>query len=97
MYNWQALIAAESTVQNIDLERRWNMALVFGMTNCALPMVGPNVIRAIIDRIRPAIYGRASQSYFRCVVSVLDIRLAVDVPRGRRDAERWAVEQRGAA
>jgi Vacuole effluxer Atg22 like len=52
------------------------------------------VIQAIIDRT-----GNTWQGFpflfAICTVSSLVIWLAVDVPKGRQDAERWAVEKRG--
>jgi len=69
---------------------------LFGMTNRASSVIGPNVIQAIIDRT-----GNTWQGFpflfAICFASTLIIWLAVDVPKGRRDAERWALEQRGTA
>jgi len=54
------------------------------------------VIQAIIDRTDNTWQGFAFL-FAITVASTLIIWLAVDVPKGRRDAERWAREQRGAA
>ena len=67
---------------------------LFGLTNRVSSIVGPNVIQAIIDRT-----GNTWQGFpflfAICLVSTLIIWLAVDLPKGRRDAEHWAAEQRG--
>jgi MFS-type transporter involved in bile tolerance (Atg22 family) len=69
---------------------------LFGLTNRAASIIGPNVIQAIIDRT-----GNTWQGFpflfALCSASALIIWLTVDVPKGRRDAERWAAEQRGTA
>jgi len=69
---------------------------LFGLTNRASSIVGPNVIQAIIDKT-----GNTWQGFpflfSICLASSLIIWLAVDVPKGRRDAVRWAAEQRGTA
>jgi hypothetical protein len=54
------------------------------------------VIQAIIDRTDNTWQG-FSFLFAITVVSSLILWLAVDVPKGRRDAERWAREQRGVA
>jgi hypothetical protein len=53
------------------------------------------VIQAIIDRTDNTWQG-FSFLFAITVASSLILWLAVDVPKGRRDAERWAGEQRGA-
>jgi len=67
---------------------------LFGLTNRASSVVGPNVIQAIIDKT-----GNISQGFpflfATCLASSLVIWFAVDIPKGRQDAERWAAEQRG--
>ena len=69
---------------------------LFGSTSRALSIVRPNVIQVIIDKT-----GNTWQGFpflfAICLVSSLIIWLAVDVPKGRRDAVRWAAEQRGTA
>jgi MFS-type transporter involved in bile tolerance (Atg22 family) len=67
---------------------------LFGLTSRASSIIGPIVIQAIIDRT-----GNTWQGFpflfAICTMSSLVIWLAVDVPKGRQDAERWAVEKRG--
>jgi MFS-type transporter involved in bile tolerance (Atg22 family) len=67
---------------------------LFGLINRTSSVVGPNVVQAIIDRT-----GNTWQGFpflfAICFASSLIIWLAVDVTKGRQDAERWAVEQRG--
>jgi len=69
---------------------------LFGMINRSSSILGPNVTQAIIARTGNTWHG-FSFLFASCVVSCLIIWLAVDIPKGRRDAERWAVEQRGTA
>ena len=67
---------------------------LFGLTNRSSSIIGPNVIQAIIDKT-----GNTWQGFpFLFAISLpstLVIWLAVDVAKGRRDAQRWAAEQRG--
>jgi MFS-type transporter involved in bile tolerance (Atg22 family) len=67
---------------------------LFGFTNRASSVVGPNVIQAIISKTGNTWHGFPFL-FSICLTSGLIIWLAVDVPKGRRDAERWAAEQRG--
>lgn len=69
---------------------------LFGMVNRASSIVGPNVIQAIIDRTGNTWQG-FSFLFAVCLSSSLIIWFVVDLHKGRRDAERWAVEQRGTA
>ena len=66
------------------------------MVNRASSIVGPNVIQAIIDRTNNTWQG-FSFLFAVCFASSLIIWFVVDLNKGRRDAERWAVEQRGTA
>jgi MFS-type transporter involved in bile tolerance (Atg22 family) len=78
--------------------RRLQFFDLFGLTNRAPSesIVGPNVIQVIIDGA-----GNTWQGFLFlfaiCFASALIIWLAVEVPKGRRDAERWATEQRSTA
>jgi len=69
---------------------------LFGLTSRASSIVGPTVIQAIIDKTDNTWQG-FSFLFAICLVASLVICLAVDVPKGRQDAERWAAEQRGTA
>lgn len=66
---------------------------LFGLTNRASSIVGPNVIQAIVNKTGntwdgfPVLFGMS-------LLSSLIIWFAVDVPKGRQDARRWAEEQR---
>ena len=66
---------------------------LFGLTSRSSSIVGPNVIQAIIDKTGNTWHGFPFL-FAICLTSSLIIWFAVDVPRGRRDAERWAAEQR---
>jgi MFS-type transporter involved in bile tolerance (Atg22 family) len=66
---------------------------LFGLTNRASSIVGPNVIEAVINKTGNTWHGFPFL-FAICLASSLIIWLAVDVPGGRRDAERWAAEQR---
>jgi len=54
-------------------------------------IVGPNVVQAIIDKTGNVWHGFAFL-FATCLARSLVIWLTVDVPKGRRDAERWASE-----
>jgi MFS family permease len=69
---------------------------LFGMVNRASSIVGPNVIQAIINRTGNTWQG-FSFLFAVCLASSLIIWFVVDLHKGRRDAERWAVEKRGSA
>jgi len=66
------------------------------LTNRASSIVGPNVIQSIINRTGNTWQG-FSFLFAICFASSLIIWFTVDVDKGRRDAERWAVEKRGTA
>lgn len=57
-------------------------------------MVGPNVIQAIIDKTGSNWQGFPFL-FALCTGASLVIWFGVDVTKGRRDAVRWANEQRG--
>ncbi|KAG1752412.1 MFS general substrate transporter [Suillus paluster] len=67
---------------------------LFGLSNRASSMVGPNVIQAIIDKT-----GNNWQGFpflfALCTSASVVIWFGVDVKKGRRDAVKWAAEQRG--
>ncbi|KAG1752413.1 autophagy-related protein 22-like protein [Suillus paluster] len=67
---------------------------LFGLSNRASSIVGPNVIQAIIDKT-----GNNWQGFpflfAMCTAASVVIWFGVDVTKGRRDAVRWATEQRG--
>jgi hypothetical protein len=69
---------------------------LFGFTNRSSSVVGPNVIQAIINKTGNIWHGFPFL-FASCLTSGLVIWLAVDIPKGRKDAERWAAEQRGTA
>jgi len=66
---------------------------LFGLSNRASSMVGPNVIQAIIDNT-----GNNWQGFpflfALCTAASLVIWFGVDVKKGRRDAVRWAAAAR---
>ncbi|KAG1782927.1 autophagy-related protein 22-like protein [Suillus placidus] len=66
---------------------------LFGLSNRASSMVGPNVIQVIIDKT-----GNNWQGFpflfALCTAASVVIWFGVDVTKGRRDAVRWAAEQR---
>jgi len=67
---------------------------LFGLTNRASSIVGPNVIQALIDKTDNTWQG-FSFLFAICFAATLVIWLAVDVPKGRQDAKRWSAKQRG--
>jgi MFS-type transporter involved in bile tolerance (Atg22 family) len=69
---------------------------LFGLTARASSILGPYVIQAIIERTDNTWQG-FSFLFAITVASSLIFWFAVDVREGRRDAERWAAERRGAA
>lgn len=62
---------------------------LFGLSNRASSMIGPNVVQAIIDRTHVNQMGFAFL-FGMCVCANLVIWIGVDVPAGRRDAVSWA-------
>ncbi|KAI0265826.1 MFS general substrate transporter [Gloeopeniophorella convolvens] len=69
---------------------------LFGLSNRASSMIGPNVIQAIIDNTGDNWKGFPFL-FALCASASLVIWFGVDVPAGRRAAVRWAAEQRGSA
>jgi len=66
---------------------------LFGLTNRVSSILGPNVSQAIINKTGNTWQG-FSFLFAICLSATLIIWLAVDVPKGRQDAERWAAEHR---
>ncbi|KAL4076304.1 autophagy-related protein 22-like protein [Scleroderma yunnanense] len=66
---------------------------LFGLSNRASSMVGPNVIQAIIDKTGDNWQGFPFL-FALCTAASLTIWFAVDVEKGRRDAVKWASSQR---
>ncbi|KAG2063676.1 MFS general substrate transporter [Suillus decipiens] len=66
---------------------------LFGLSNRASSMVGPNVIQVIIDKT-----GNNWQGFpflfALCTTASMVIWFGVDVTKGRREAAKWAAEQR---
>jgi len=89
-YSFSQTVMAELTPPGFD----FMFFGLFGLTNRASSIVGPNVIQAVIDKTGNTWHGFPFL-FAICLASSLIIWLAVDVPRGRRDAEQWAAEQRG--
>ena len=57
-------------------------------------MIGPNVVQAIVNRTGNNWMGFPFL-FALCTSSSLMIWFGVDVPRGRADAQRWALERWG--
>ncbi len=68
---------------------------LFGLSNRASSMIGPNVIQAIIDKSGDNWKGFPFL-FALCTAASLVIWFGVDVEKGRRDAIRWAGEVRQA-
>lgn len=66
---------------------------LFGLSNRASSMIGPNVIQAIIDKSGNNWMGFPFL-FAICAAASLVIWFGVDVNKGRRDAVRWAGEVR---
>lgn len=66
---------------------------LFGLSNRASSMVGPNVIQAIIDKTGNNWEGFPFL-FALCTAASLVIWFGVDVQKGRKDAAVWAEEQR---
>jgi MFS-type transporter involved in bile tolerance (Atg22 family) len=64
---------------------------LFGLSNRASSMIGPNVIQAIIDNSGNNWKGFPFL-FALCVAASIVIWFAVDVEKGRRDAACWAQE-----
>ncbi|KAI0306808.1 MFS general substrate transporter [Multifurca ochricompacta] len=91
-YSYSQTIMAELSPPGFD----YMFFGLFGLSNRASSIIGPNVIQAIIDRTGNTWDG-FSFLFGLCVAANLIIWLAVDVPKGRHDALRWAAGQRGTA
>ncbi|KAL1664481.1 autophagy-related protein 22-like protein [Schizophyllum commune] len=84
-YAFSQTMMAELTPPGFD-----NMFFgLFGLSNRASSMIGPNVIQAIIDRSGSNWYGFPFL-FALCVCASVVIWFGVDVERGRRDAVAWA-------
>ena len=68
---------------------------LFGLSNRASSMIGPNVIQAIIDHTGDNWQGFPFL-FALCAAASIVIWFGVDIERGRRAAVRWAQEQREA-
>ncbi|KAG2141649.1 autophagy-related protein 22-like protein [Suillus cothurnatus] len=66
---------------------------LFGLSNRASSMVGPNVIQVIIDKTGSNWQGFPFL-FAMCTAASMVIWFGVDVTKGRRDAVKWAAEQR---
>jgi MFS-type transporter involved in bile tolerance (Atg22 family) len=66
---------------------------LFGLSNRASSMIGPNVIQAIIDKSGTNWMGFPFL-FALCTSASIVIWIWVDVEKGRRDAVRWAEENR---
>jgi MFS-type transporter involved in bile tolerance (Atg22 family) len=67
---------------------------LFGLANRASSMLGPSVVQAIIDRSGNNWMGFPFL-FALCAAASIVIWVWVDVEQGRRDAGRWAEENRG--
>ncbi|KAF7307521.1 Autophagy-related protein [Mycena indigotica] len=84
-YAFSQTMMAELTPPGFD-----NMFFgLFGLSNRASSMIGPNVIQAIIDRSGNNWMGFPFL-FSLCVLASLVIWFAVDVEKGRADAVSWA-------
>ncbi|KAF9266160.1 MFS general substrate transporter [Marasmius fiardii PR-910] len=88
-YAFSQTMMAELTPPGFD-----NMFFgLFGLSNRASSMIGPNVIQAIIDKSGSNWMGFPFL-FALCLCASLVIWFAVDVEKGRRDAVDWAEEIR---
>lgn len=69
---------------------------LFGLSNRASSMIGPNVIQAIIDRTGDNWKGFPFL-FALCLCASVVIWFGVDVTTGRRDAVAWAEKHRSYA
>jgi hypothetical protein len=67
---------------------------LFGLSNRASSIIGPNVIQAVINNSGNNWDGFPFL-FALCTAASLVIWFGVDVQKGRRAAVRWAAEQRG--
>ncbi|KII94730.1 hypothetical protein PLICRDRAFT_33542 [Plicaturopsis crispa FD-325 SS-3] len=88
-YAFSQTMMAELTPPGFD-----NMFFgLFGLSNRASSMVGPNVIQAIIDRTGNNWEGFPFL-FALCTAASLVIWFGVDIQKGRRDAVKWAKDRR---
>lgn len=88
-YAFSQTMMAELTPPGFD-----NMFFgLFGLSNRASSMIGPNVIQAIIDNSGSNWKGFPFL-FALCFSASIIIWFFVDVERGRRDAREWAAERR---
>ncbi|KAL4081450.1 autophagy-related protein 22-like protein [Scleroderma yunnanense] len=66
---------------------------LFGLSNRASSVIGPNVVQAVIDKTGDNWQGFPFL-FALCTAASLMIWFAVDVERGRQDAVKWASSQR---
>ncbi|KAJ3522913.1 hypothetical protein NMY22_g11679 [Coprinellus aureogranulatus] len=89
-YAFSQTMMAELTPPGFD-----NMFFgLFGLSNRASSMIGPNVIQAIIDKSGDNWKGFPFL-FALCVAASLVIWFGVDVEKGRSDAGKWADSRRG--
>jgi MFS-type transporter involved in bile tolerance (Atg22 family) len=69
---------------------------LFGLSNRASSMIGPNVIQAIVNKSGNNWDGFPFL-FALCTSASLTIWFGVDVSKGRRAAAQWAVERRRTA
>ena len=67
---------------------------LFGLSNRASSMIGPNVIQAIIDKSNGNNGYGFPFLFALCVAASIVIWFGVDVEKGRRDAGKWAYAKR---
>ncbi|EIN11046.1 hypothetical protein PUNSTDRAFT_133100 [Punctularia strigosozonata HHB-11173 SS5] len=90
-YAFSQTMMAELTPPGFD-----NMFFgLFGLSNRASSMIGPNVIQAIIDNADGNSWMGFPFLFAMCTAASLVIWFGVDVTKGRRDAVRWAAERKG--
>ncbi|KAF8512989.1 autophagy-related protein 22-like protein [Gautieria morchelliformis] len=91
-YAFSQTMMAELTPPGFD-----NMFFgLFGLSNRASSMIGPNVIQAIINNTQNNWEGFPFL-FALCAAASLIIWVGVDVPKGRRDAVRFAAEKRASS
>ncbi|KAF8530048.1 MFS general substrate transporter [Hysterangium stoloniferum] len=66
---------------------------LFGLSNRASSMIGPNVVQAIIDRTHNNWHG-FTFPFALCTIASLILWFGVDVQQGRRDAIKFSNEER---
>ncbi|KAJ2935692.1 hypothetical protein H1R20_g1400, partial [Candolleomyces eurysporus] len=89
-YAFSQTMMAELTPPGFD-----NMFFgLFGLSNRASSMIGPNVIQTIIDKSHGNNWYGFPFLFALCVAASIIIWFGVDVEKGRRDAGRWARDKR---